>query len=60
MSTVTLAGSSVEVDSEGDAGRMRIKLATGSFREIMFEVFEVIQREPRDGKAFFSLRPRRR
>ena len=50
----------VELESEGDSGRVKIKLGSGSMREIMLDVFEVLVKEPRDGKRLFALRPRRR
>ncbi|MEI8257063.1 MAG: PPC domain-containing DNA-binding protein [Deltaproteobacteria bacterium] len=50
----------VEFESEGDAGRVRIKLPTGSRREIMLEVFDLVARDPIGGKRVFGLKPRRR
>ena len=50
----------VELESEGDGGRVKIKLPNGSRRDIMLEVFEVVEREPLRGKRCFALRPRRR
>lgn len=50
----------VEFEAEGEGGRARIKLASGSRREIMLEVFDVEMREPLRGKRFFVLKARRR
>lgn len=50
----------VEFEAEGEAGRVRIKLSTGSRREIMLEVFDVVPHEPIRGKRCFGLKPRRR
>jgi predicted DNA-binding protein with PD1-like motif len=50
----------VEYEEEADGGRARIKLSTGSRREIMLEVFDTQPREPLRGKKLWALKPRRR
>jgi predicted DNA-binding protein with PD1-like motif len=50
----------VEIEAEGDSGRVRIRLSNGSRREIALEVFEVVPRDPRGEQRLFALRPRRR
>ncbi len=50
----------VEFEAEGDAGRVRIKLSTGSRRDIMLEVFDIVPHAPVGGKRVFALKPRRR
>jgi predicted DNA-binding protein with PD1-like motif len=50
----------VEFEGEEESGRVRIKLASGSHREIMLDVFDIVAREPRNGKPLYALRPRRR
>jgi predicted DNA-binding protein with PD1-like motif len=50
----------VEYEEEAEGGRARIKLSTGSRREVMLEVFDVQPREPLRGKKLWALKPRRR